>query len=217
MNLDEYGVRTRDSQAGIPLVSLLDKELLLSLIRRYGQHFDTASLPVAGSLFVKRYAVLTAACALDYYGLQQQTTDWWSTAHFDASTFTLLVDEQAGPALEGCWKEKIFAQHLTPMLEIIAQECKIAEKILWENVAVRLNSVFRSDEHTCSAEQLEQQYQDLTSASCLWLGRANNQLQPYLHRVAQDGEPPKRQTCCRYYQVSTSESLPYCIVCPLQK
>lgn len=103
------------------------------------------------------------------------------------------------------------------MIRIIAEECKINERILWENVAVRLNSVFREYEHISPSEQLNTVYNDLTSSNCSWLGKDTNPFQQYVHKKFIDAENPKRKTCCLYYQISKPGELPYCNVCPLKK
>jgi len=217
MSLEQYGIKHRQSEEGIPLNKLLDRERLMPIIRSYGQYLHTDNMSIAGSLFIKRYAVLTASAAVDYYGFQEETKDWWTTAQFDASSFSLLIDEQLSSRIHDSWKDKVFAEHLTPLLEIIAKECKINERILWENIAVRINSVFREYEHSLSCEQLDRQYLALTSEDCEWLGRVKNPFQPYIHRTFVDKANPKRKTCCRYYQISTSNETPYCYVCPLWK
>lgn len=217
MTLDLYGIRQRQGNEGIPVAKLLDKDVLLPLVKDYGIYLETTSLAIAGSLFIKRYAVITAAVSLDYFGFLQQKADWWSNAHFDAKTFTMLIDESPVGLLDENWKDELFINHLTPMIQMIAKECKINERILWENVAVRLNSVFREYEHSYSSEQIDAQYNDITSPNCSWLGKDTNPLQLYVHKQFIDAENPKRKTCCRYYEVSKAGELPYCNVCPLKK
>lgn len=217
MTLNLYGIRQRQGNEGIPVASLLDRDVLLPIIRAYGNYLGTTSLAIAGSLFMKRYAVITAAVSLDYYGFEQQQADWWSNAHFDAAAFTLVVDGTPAHSLGGGWKEEIFSNHLTPLIRIIAKECKINETILWENVAVRLNSVFREYEHTYPSEQINVQYDHITSPSGSWLGLDINPFQLYVHKRFIDAENPKRKTCCLYYQISKPGELPYCNVCPLKK
>lgn len=217
MSLEHYGIRVRQAEAGIPLDQLLDKERLTSIIRHYAQRIHTDDMTIAGSLFMKRYAVLTAAAAVYYYDLQEEKMDWWTSAQFDAEHFTLLIDESISELVDDSWRARIFREHLTPMLELIAKECKINERILWENIAVRINSVFREYEHTMPSELLDKTYSVLTSKPCNWLGREQNPFAAIIHRTFNDKANPKRKTCCRYYQISTSTETPYCYVCPLWK
>ncbi len=81
VNLEPYGVEKQPSPQGIPLHDLLNKDTLFPIIKQYASHLDTSSLAIAGSLFIKRYAILVAASNLDYYGLQKERVDWWSTNH----------------------------------------------------------------------------------------------------------------------------------------
>lgn len=217
MILEDYGVKPRTDGGGIPVASLLEKDVLLSCITQYAQYVDTASLPIACSLFIKRYAVLTAAAALDYYGFHQQKKDWLSNAYFDVSSFKLLVEEYSSEEVDLCWKTEIFANHLTPIIKLAAKICKVPEAMLWENVAVRLNSVFRSYDSSSHLQQLHALHAELCSEECDWLGLANNPFRRYLHCTFPDPENPKRKTCCRYYEVSKPGELPYCNVCPLKK
>ncbi|MGE7952395.1 IucA/IucC family C-terminal-domain containing protein [Lysinibacillus xylanilyticus] len=216
MNLEPYGVEKHPSPQGIPLHQLLNKDTLLPIIKQYGNHLNTPSLAVAGSLFLKRYAVLVAASSLDYYGLQKKKMDWWSTARLDVTSYKLLIEENPTALFDDCWKNRIFAQHLTPMITIISEECKISLKILWENIAVRLLATLRKNEESYTLNELNEHFNELTCAETSWLGMEQNPLQTYLQRKETWSEVPVRKTCCRYYQVNTKADIPYCKNCPLR-
>ena len=217
MNLEPYGVEKHPSPQGIPLHQLLNKDTLLPIIKQYGNHLNTPSLAVAGSLFLKRYAVLVAASSLDYYGLQKKKMDWWSTARFDVTSYKLLIEENPTALFNDCWKNRIFAQHLTPMITIISEECKISLKILWENIAVRLLATLRKNEESYTLNELNEHFNELTCAETSWIGMEQNPLQTFLQRKETWSEVPVRKTCCRYYQVNTKADIPYCKNCPLRK
>ncbi|MFC9539511.1 IucA/IucC family C-terminal-domain containing protein [Lysinibacillus sp. NPDC056959] len=217
MNLEPYGVEKHPSPQGVPLHQLLNKDTLLPIIKQYGNYLNTSSLPVAGSLFLKRYAVLVAASSLDYYGLQKKRIDWWSTARFDVTSFKLLIEENSTELFEDCWKKRLFAQNLTPMITIISKECRISSKILWENIAVRLLATLRKNEDEYSLNELNELFNELTCAETNWLGMKQNPLQTFLQRKETWSEVTVRKTCCRYYQVNTKADIPYCKNCPLRK
>jgi len=216
MNLEPYGVEKHPSPQGIPLHQLLNQDTLLPIIKQYGNHLNTPSLAVAGSLFLKRYAVLVAASSLDYYGLQKKKMDWWSTARLDVTSYKLLIEENPTALFDDCWKNRIFAQHLTPMITIISEECKISLKILWENIAVRLLATLRKNEESYTLNELNELFNELTCAETSWIGMEQNPLQTFLQRKETWSEVPVRKTCCRYYQVNTKADIPYCKNCPLR-
>ncbi|MGE6514812.1 IucA/IucC family C-terminal-domain containing protein [Lysinibacillus sphaericus] len=216
MNLEPYGVEKQPSPQGIPLHDLLNKDTLLPIIKQYANHLDTSSLAIAGSLFIKRYAVLVAASNLDYYGLQKERVDWWSTARLDVMSFTLQIEENPTSLFEDCWKTRIFAGHLTPMINLIKKECKISSKILWENIAVRLHATLRKNEKSFALNELNENFNGLTCSETNWLGIEQNPFQTFLQRKEKWSEVPVRKTCCRYYQVNKKEEIPYCGNCPLR-
>lgn len=213
MNLEGYGVNTSESGIGIPLSLLEDKKILLPIINQYADYLETDNLAIAGSLFFKRYAVLTAAAALDYYGLQQKKVDWLSHATFELTQFKLFVRGSIKFEIAGCWEEQIISRHLFRLIEIISKECKINKNILWENVAVRLNAVLKRNQTKYPLNHLEIVHNRITNFSPQWLENMVNPLQKYCHLIG-----TTRKTCCRYYQLEKKEEgMDYCLVCPLKK
>ncbi|MEG0440502.1 (2Fe-2S)-binding protein [Solibacillus cecembensis] len=213
MNLEGYGVTTSDLEIGIPLSHLEDKKLLLPIINQYAHYLETDNLAIAGSLFFKRYAVLTAAAALDYYGLQQKRVDWLKNATFDLSQFKLFVRGTVKSEMAGCWEDQILSRHLFRLVEMISKECKINKNILWENVAVRLNAVLKRNQIKYPFNHLEFVHSRITQCSPQWLEHMDNPLKKYCHLIYTE-----RKTCCRYYQLEKKEDgMDYCLVCPLKK
>ncbi|MEG0386274.1 MAG: (2Fe-2S)-binding protein [Solibacillus sp.] len=213
MNLEAYGVKTSNTRIGIPLPHLEDKKVLLPIINQYAHYLETDSLAIAGSLFFKRYAVLTAAAALDYFGLQQKEVDWFKYATFDSTQFLLFVSDSVKTEMTVCWEEQILSLHLFRLAEVISKECKINKNILWENVAVRLNAVLQRNQTKYPFSHLEFVHSQITQFPPQWIGNMDNPLQKYCHLNA-----TKRKTCCRYYQLDKKEEgMDYCLVCPLKK
>ncbi|WP_203363186.1 IucA/IucC family C-terminal-domain containing protein [Bacillus sp. REN10] len=211
MTLHTYGVLLGDEATGIPLTNLTDEVVLRPIIKRYADYLETSSLAVAGSLFLKRYAVVTAAACLDYYGLQQRMDDWWSSARFLADEFTVQAC-QTTKTLPCEWHELVLL-HMHEVVEQVAQLGKVPRSILWENVAVRLNAVFQRQMTNYPFEQLCAVQRVLAN----WQVEGKSPLQPYLY-VHELGESQPRKTCCRYYQLTKKEEgMPYCLVCPLQQ
>ena len=212
MNLDQFGVFDGETTSGISLADIENKETLLSLVQIYANYLQTESLAVASSLFVKHYAVVVAASSLQYYEFQQQQHSWFSSAQLDRKTFRLYVaDEQALPP-ETNWKQTVFP-HLEQIINTLSAEYKVLKKILWENVAVRLNLVLQLNKATVPEEKLQLIFKSLTTTHVTWLTTGINPIANYCTRIEEN-----RKTCCRYYQLEKKEEgLPYCLICPLKK
>ena len=210
MNLEKYGVDFVASEEGISLVHLEDKNIILPIIREYAEYLETDSMAIAGSLFLKRYAVLTAAANLDYYGLQEKRLDWLETATFHPSKFRIAT--QPTNEIEGSWEEKVFFRHLNTLVEIISTGCKINKRILWENISVRLNTVLERSKPSYPEEKITSLFNSISQPNPPWFGGLQNPLHPYCQL-----DNPTRMTCCRYYQLDKKEEgMPYCLVCPLK-
>lgn len=212
MNLDQFGVFNGETTAGISLVAIEKKETLLSLVQRYANYLQTESLAVASSMFMKHYAVVVAASSLQYYEFQEQQHSWFSSAQFDRTTFRLYVaDEQALPP-ETNWKQTVFP-HLERIISILSAEYKVLKKILWENVAVRLNLVLQLNKATVPEEKIQRIFESLTAKDVTWVSSGINPIANYC-----TSNEENRETCCRYYQLEKKEEdLPYCLICPLKK
>ena len=166
MNLEQYGIISAESSTGLLLSSLENVEVLLPIIQKYAKELGTKTLAVAASVFVKRYAVSVAAASLDYFDFQAKQLNWLDYAKFDSQQFKVYITQQALPLIKHCWKQKVF-YHLQKIIQILARYCKISSIILWENVAVRLNAVFkknlecyRMSEVTTIFAQLTEPYPD---------------------------------------------------------
>lgn len=213
MNLEKYGVEQILSHKGTMLSDLENEETLLPMIHEYAKYLETDSLSIAASLFLKRYAVLIAASSLDYYEFQEEKEAWFDNATFDLEYFKIYLLKKETVYIEHDWKKKIFYQHLNRMIEILSGNYKINKRILWENVAVRLNGVIKKNKLLYPTEKTEEIIRQLIKPNPVWFDGQENPLQKYC-------EPGlfKRKTCCRYYLLEKKEEgMPYCLVCPLKK
>ncbi|WP_274307193.1 IucA/IucC family C-terminal-domain containing protein [Solibacillus daqui] len=212
MNLTMYGVNM--GQKGIPLEKLVDHDTLTEIVKQYAEYLETNSMAISASLFFKRYAVITAAAALDYYGFQKGTHNWLKDANFDINTFTINV-QKSNIQLEEDWRKVLFLDHLHPICQFLAQEFKIPSKILWENVAVRLNRVLKRSVGHYAEDDIQLQVEALQEKQPNWFQNQNN---PFAAYIVHPNEEKVRTTCCRYYQLTKKEEgVPYCLVCPLKK
>lgn len=213
MNLEKYGVKWDLSSNGYVLSDLENEETLLPIIHAYAKYLETDSLSIAASLFLKRYAVLIAASSLDYYEFQEGEKAWFDEAHFNLEGFKIYISKKELVTLNGDWKEKIFYEHLKRIIEILSGNYKINKRILWENVAVRLNGVVKKKKSLYPTEKTEEILRQLTESNPAWFNGQENPLQKYCEFGS-----TKRKTCCRYYLLEKKEEgMPYCLVCPLKK
>ncbi|MGD7045734.1 IucA/IucC family C-terminal-domain containing protein [Jeotgalibacillus proteolyticus] len=212
--LHSYGIEKKDGREGVPAEKLTEPETIAQIVSRYASVSDIRLESTAASLIIKRYAVLTAAAALEYYGLQKEKENWLNNAEFLFDRFALLVDDQ-NPALDEDWKTTVFAHHLTPMVEQFSKTCRIPQKILWENIAVRLQSVFRKKSTHYPDSQLQDLFDEMTEVDAEWTGCKENPFSKYLQRPEDWQTIPIRETCCRLYQLKEGQEQPYCGNCPL--
>ncbi|MEC1178502.1 IucA/IucC family C-terminal-domain containing protein [Metasolibacillus meyeri] len=209
MNLQAYGVTFAEKVQGLPIKELESRAVLEQVVTRYATYLQTDSMAIAASLFMKRYAVLTAAACVDYFELQQGENNWLEAAHFDIATFILQIDEGKKLSPMSCWKKYLFKEHLENIVDILAADYKINRRILWENIAVRINAALEKNSASYEQAYLEGIAEELSSP----IDGLNNPMKDYIH-----AHKAVRKTCCRYYQLDKKEEgMPYCLVCPLKK
>ncbi|SMO32227.1 IucA/IucC family C-terminal-domain containing protein [Melghirimyces algeriensis] len=109
----------------------------------------------------------------------------------------------------------VFANHITPMIEAFYQTTNVSRRILWENVAVRINSYYRKSlqKENCA----EKIFSFLREADGRLFGLNENPLKPFLHQATPACETVTRKTCCYFYRLEKNrEELEHCQICPLK-
>ncbi|WP_042470418.1 IucA/IucC family C-terminal-domain containing protein [Bacillus ndiopicus] len=213
MNLEAYGVTFVEKAQGLPIKELESGAVLEQIVTQYATYLQTDSMAISASLFIKRYAVLTAAACVNYYELQRGKDNWLDAAHFDTTTFTLQISEGEKLSQMNCWKDYLLKEHLANIVDALAADYKINRRILWENIAVRINATLEKNSSSYEQEQLAEIATELSDPTPQWYGSLKNPLQDYIH-----AHTAIRKTCCRYYQLEKKEEgMPYCLVCPLKK
>ncbi|TFE00210.1 IucA/IucC family C-terminal-domain containing protein [Jeotgalibacillus sp. R-1-5s-1] len=215
MDLQSYRVEKKEGRTGISIKQLEDPEVIAEVVGRYARVSDIELESTAASLVMKRYAVMTAAAALEYYGLKRGKVNWLKEAEFHFDHFVLLESDDH-EEMNRDWKTVVFAEHLTPMVQRFSKTCKIPQKILWENIAVRMQAVFRKKAGDYSQDQLEELFCEMTAPDAPWTGLEVNPFTTYLQRPDSWDVVPVRETCCRLYQIKQGEEQPYCGNCPLR-
>ncbi|GEK35423.1 hypothetical protein [Kurthia sibirica] len=207
MNLQQYNIIQQEKipHDALSLQYLLQADILLPLVENYSQKIGTQSLATAASLFLKKLALLTASSSVDYYGFHNSKADWWPEAVFDAQNFQLILPNISYSLLQVNWQHRLLNDFFSPIIQLLSKHYKIPQKILWENIAIRLNRPFRKYAPFLSIEQLHIVFNSLTTCC--------SAIRPYM--VFQQYSAV-RLTCCRSYlapHLPTDKS--HCSICPL--
>ncbi|WP_417551732.1 IucA/IucC family C-terminal-domain containing protein [Marinomonas fungiae] len=220
----------------IDAAQLLDNGQCLATLEQIMPALGAPNLKVAASLTLKRLAFLVLAptlyslsrfdkgldvslsqCAFDY---RLENRIWQSKLPLKHIEVTPLRGDRAA------WRAQVlrqaFAEHLTPVLEAFHQLTRSPKRILWENVAVRVFSIYERR----VLPGLEGERQATAQADYAWLlseeasaafGLEANPIAEFdaaFTELESVGEPVRvRRTCCYYYRATEPQE--FCSNCPL--
>lgn len=222
-----------------PVSDLLDVTACRHWLQTVRTRIEAPNLPAAASLFAKRWAFLITgaplyamsvfdkglAVALDTVALDVDCADrlWVSRLRLRDPAVSLAP---AGPARDA-WRAtvatQIFAGHVAPLWRALARAGGVAERILWENLAVRVYSLYEGRLDDASPEARARAQADFDwlrrEAPARVFGLDHNPLarcDAAPTPVPGRAQPVRfRKTCCLYYQVPHARE--YCRACPLIK
>ncbi|MBU4611569.1 (2Fe-2S)-binding protein [Achromobacter sp. GG226] len=230
---------TASADAYPPVAQLLDVDVCRDWLNEVRVRIDAPSLPAAASLFAKRWSFLITGAplyamsvfdkglrvGLDKVGLDADYADrlWVSRLRLRDAEVTLAP---LGPARDD-WRldvtTRLFAGHVAPLWRALSVAGGVAERILWENLAVRAYSLYEG-----RLDAVAPDAQARAQADFDWLrrdappaafGLDHNPLKRYDFAptpVPGRAQPVRfRKTCCLYYQVPHARE--YCRACPLIK
>ncbi|MEI4791335.1 IucA/IucC family C-terminal-domain containing protein [Bacillus sp. FJAT-53060] len=213
------------------LAALFSEESAMRLLEAEQAVMHAPNLAVAASMFSKRYAYLAVSSSLYLMTLYDDIYQFSPEACAFREDWKIELDEMrcSFAQLEGDrheWREQVvhtlFTQCVTPLLDVLNRTSRLPYSILWENVAVRINSLY----HSMMRESDEPEVKKRVQKDYLFLKQATGEIfgakqNPFRHSLNLDEsllETSNRKTCCMYYQLEKkSESLDYCLVCPLEK
>lgn len=215
--------RIEDKQS-IPSQYLVHEEMCMDFLQSYMKKIHAPNIRITASLFMKQYARLTIAAVLYQMGSKNRYVTLPLASCYIGEDRKLFVDQEqvvwnewtSGTREE--WLDRslrpLFTYHITPVISMLQQTAKVSSSILWENVAVRMNSFYRVLlQEDLSHEQrnhlIKRDFSFLKQATGDLFGLEVNPLSSYLHL---DTSFNTRRTCCMYYLVGKKE---YCGVCPL--
>lgn len=215
---------------------LLEAEACLGVLARIEPALGAPNVKVTASLTLKRWAFLVLApslsalscfnkgldvslpqCIFDY---RLQNRIWQSTLPLKWIRTTELIGDRAE------WRQQALqwalAQHLTPVVESLHRLTRTPMRILWENVAVRVFSIYERR----ILPSLEGEQKALAQADYQWLlseeasaafGLSRNPIAEFdaAFTELEAGAAPVRvrRTCCYYYRAT--DPAQFCSNCPL--
>ncbi|MFS0656845.1 IucA/IucC family C-terminal-domain containing protein [Bacillus sp. 179-C3.3 HS] len=229
----DFGVSitNKPKVTGRTLATLYSEESLTRLLEDEKMKMHAPNLAVAASMFSKRYAYLVVSSSLSLMTLYDGMYQFSPAACVFREDRKIELDESFCTFVQvdgnrEAWRKKVvhslFTQCVTPLLDVLHRVSRLPFSILWENVAVRVNSLYRhmmqEAEDLAVKERIKEDYLFLKQADGDVFGTKQHPFQQSLN--LHDGllETSNRKTCCMYYKLEKkSESLDYCLVCPLEK
>ncbi len=206
-----------------------------SLLDELGPLIGSPTRRVTASLLCKRLSFLTtgvclyalsacnrgldlspANCLID---CSHDGTRWTSVLPLHDTTGYPLGDANREGARQAIVRT-LFADLLAPLWSILHQVSGVPRRMLWENTAVRVYSLYERRlttlEDRAAQARCESDFSFLVEAAPSQLGLAFNPLQDFLFPRTRlcDGRAVRfRRTCCLYFQATCPAS--YCQTCPL--
>jgi len=214
----------------------LDEERCATLLRDLAPIIGAPDAAITASLLIKRLAFLTTGNVL--YAMTVFNQGLWlrlDNTHLEYAhdsglwTSALPVDDiqfvGCPPTGREAWRaeivESLFAGFFAPLCQTLSRVSGLPMAILWENIAVRVYSLYEGRMDGLDARAESRRSRDFAwlteQASPALFGLDNNPLKRFrrpLKKQADDqGFRRFRRTCCFYYKASTP--VEYCLNCPL--
>ncbi|VFR30696.1 Uncharacterized Fe-S protein in siderophore biosynthesis operon [plant metagenome] len=226
----------RDPVASLDGEDALLPDRCLALLDELGPRLLSDRRAITASLLAKRWAFVATAAPLAAMSVLDRGLDLrlgncvMETTHDGVWRSRLVLRQLAASHAPQtgrvAWREALvtdlFAGHLTKLWGVFAQVSGIAPRILWENTAVRVYSLYEKrllHSHVPPAvrRRIAEDFAYLVAdASPDVFGLDHNPLARYFHAPTPvPGAAPQRfrKTCCLYY--AASEPVAYCDGCPL--
>ena len=240
--LAAFGLKSyqQDELLAIDSSKLLDDALCLETLQKIMPELGAPNLKVTASLVIKRAAFLTLAPVLYAMSVFDKGLDasiensvfeyplenkmWLSKMPLKTTAVSVWKDSDKED--RDAWRNeilsKVFTGHLTLLVEQFYRLTKVSRRILWENVAVRVFSIYEQRILVNITEEMmpkaQADYAYLLDKSTTKLFGLNENPLTIFYRdkqlTALSENPIRvRRTCCFYYQAT--EPPVYCGSCPL--
>jgi ferric iron reductase protein FhuF len=214
---------------------LLDVEMCSDYLDRLTVLLQSPSRMITASQFFKRYAFLTTVpllYAMTVYNkgldlsvencfLESSPSQSW-LEHVSLADIDATMPEASE---RHDWRNRVvlalFAGNVGKLIAVMSKVANVPKSILWENVAVRVFSLYEK-RIGVTGEQQEQSFGEadfqylIHQAPGALFGEKQNPLSRFYCKPACSSDSNTtmrvRKTCCFYYEVSSSEE--YCSNCP---
>lgn len=225
----------QESELSITLSELLQKDQLRTFISRASDHIGSPNIKVTASMFIKRYAFLTAIylyamtafnkrfhIRLEHMHLQTDEQDplWLPTFYFSEWRISEHTDDR------GQWRYEaiadFFSNIVTPIVESVRMESKQSKLVLWENIAIYIFWLYETvlaeheDEEVCQRAVEDLQFIAQLAPGSLFGHYHENPIKRHFHDkryIPELGEEVRvRTTCCFFYALTGTPDR--CKICP---
>lgn len=216
----------------IAITDLLNEEKCLAFLHKQMIEIKAPNLSVAASMLSKRYAYLVVSSTL--YSM----VEFNCALNLPVKACALSKERKLCIQAGMCnwqevknmereqWRENVlrdlFSSHITPVLNILKKTSRVPSSILWENVAIRINSIYRKilakEADPVKIERLNSDFNFLKNASGNLFNLKENPIKHYLKIGEELKLNPYRKTCCMYCKLEEDvEGIGYCGNCPFTK
>ncbi len=217
---------------GVPVMDLLQEDICKQFLQKQMENWHAPHIVVAASMFSKRYAYMAVSSTLfslvQYHVAYGLTID--KAVYGEDHTLQIPLEEvDVISVTDANWEaqyqklfRQLFAEQITPLFEVLQKVAKVKSSVLWENIAVRINSIYQKLlAQDLTEKQKKKVYQDfayLKNANGTIFGLEENPIRRYM-KIGQELEDrPCRVTCCLFHRLEKKkEDLTHCRVCPLPK
>ncbi|WP_430787130.1 IucA/IucC family C-terminal-domain containing protein [Virgibacillus flavescens] len=204
----------------IATASLLDKSACRVFLQHQQKRIHAPNLKVTASMMMKKYAQVLPPRILDPMIFEKQGKAIPISACHLSEDLELFVDESRiyeTKSVSDAW-DSLFANHLTRVLMAFHSTTNLPTHILWENIAVRLNSYLRKaveqyPEHNERIIEVAEELHSLSGDSFKW---DTHPISAYLTPLTALTDQRKRKTCCYYHKLDKEKEMTHCLVCPLK-
>jgi ferric iron reductase protein FhuF len=215
----------------IAIEDLLNENKCLGYLTKQMNEIKAPNLAVTASMIAKRYAYLVVSsslyCMIYFNGIPNLPVHACTLSHdrklyIQPKMFTF--QDIRGKDREQ-WRElvlrSLFSNHITPFINVLHSTARIPTSILWDNVAVRINSIYRKmiakGMDDVKLERLYSDFHFLKNASGDLFNLDENPIKEFL-KIGEDLKlNPIRKTCCMYYKLEKDvEGIGFCANCPIR-
>ncbi|MGP4060524.1 hypothetical protein [Halobacillus sp. H74] len=204
----------------IPVQALKEEHLCIEFLSHQQQRISAPNLKITASMMMKKYAQVIPAQVLDSMLWEEKAKIIPLSSSAISNELDIEVDtlqiEYTDSRLEA-W-EALFARHIVPIMRAFHKVTNLPLFILWENVAVRINSYFRKaverfPEYELRVNRLAEELLQLDGR---YFNNTEHPMSKFLTAPGCLSEQKTRRTCCYFHKLEKKkESLTHCLVCPL--